>query len=621
MKQLTSRPARAPLAMLASLALLALLAALALVAGCRRSEVAAEKRNRGDRATDLALPMSVGQLLRATVEARTLPAGLSDNSAGRERWRDMGRFYGRRLYQPAWSDARGPLPLAEELLRAIDAVAAEGIDPGRYRRPDLARLIADERAALRRGSPADPAVAGRMVDLDAQFTYTYLTVAEEITSGRLRPQFDWYTKPRRIAPEVVLQRALATGTGIAPSLAALAPPSPEYARLRQALAGFRALAARGGWPRVPPGADLKPGDRGPRVAALRARLAASGHLPSAPSAGATAGAAAPATPGAAPGSTAAGAAVYDQDVAAAVARFRERHGLEAGKTVDAETLAALNVPLSERIRQIEVNMERWRWLPGDLGPSYILVNVPDFSLQVVEGERVALAMRVVVGKEQSKTPIFSGKLTYVVLNPSWNLPDSIVAKEIAPKLASEPGYLRRKGLQVVKGWGEDEAPIDPASLDASQLGRPGSHYRLRQPPGGDNPLGRIKFLFPNQFDVYLHDTPSGHLFARSERDFSHGCIRLEKPMELAEYLLHGGAKWDPQAFDEKLASGRTTTITVPHPILVHILYWTAWVDRDGTVQFRNDVYGLDSALAEALAREPPVWFGLAPARGDLRAAR
>jgi murein L,D-transpeptidase YcbB/YkuD len=596
MKQLASRPARAPLAMLASLAL------LASVAGCQRSEVPAEKRNRGDRATDLALPMSVGQLLRATVEARTLPAGLSDSAAGRERWRDMGRFYRRRLYQPAWSDARGPLPRAEELLRAIDALAAEGIDPGRYGRPDLARLIADERAALRRGSPADPAVAGRMVDLDAHFTYTYLTVAEEITSGRLRPQFDWYTKPRRIAPEVVLQRALATGTGIAPSLAALAPASPEHARLRQALAGFRALAARGGWPQVPPGADLRPGDRGPRVAALRARLAASGDLPSA-------------------GATAAGAAVYDQDVAAAVARFRERHGLEAGKTVDAETLAALDVPLSERIRQIEVNMERWRWLPGDLGPSYILVNVPDFSLQVVEGDRVALAMRVVVGKEQSKTPIFSGKLTYVVLNPSWNLPDSIVAKEIAPKLASEPGYLRRKGLQVVKGWGEDEAPINPASLDASQLGRPGSHYRLRQPPGGDNPLGRIKFLFPNQFDVYLHDTPSGQLFARTERDFSHGCIRLEKPMELAEYLLRGDAKWDAQAFDEKLASGRTTTITVPRPILVHILYWTAWVDRDGTVQFRNDVYDLDAALAEALAREPPVWFGPAPARGDLRAAR
>jgi L,D-transpeptidase YcbB len=230
-----------------------------------------------------------------------------------------------------------------------------------------------------------------------------------------------------------------------------------------------------------------------------------------------------------------------------------------------------------------------------------------------------------VGKEQSKTPIFSGKLTYVVLNPSWNLPDSIVAKEIAPKLASNPGYLQRKGLQVVRGWGEDEAPINPASLDASQLGRPGSPYRLRQPPGGDNPLGRIKFLFPNRFDVYLHDTPSGQLFARSERDFSHGCIRLEKPMELAEYLLRGDAKWDPRAatgaFAEKLASGRTTTITVPRPILVHILYWTAWVDGDGTVQFRNDVYGLDSALSEALAKEPPAWFGPATARGDLRAAQ
>jgi murein L,D-transpeptidase YcbB/YkuD len=599
----------------------ALLGLLAILAGCRHQPArpaAVERRP---------LPFGVGQLLRATIDSRTVPAGLRGDAGRRETWSEMRRFYRKRLFLPAWSDAGGPLPRAEELLHAIDAAAGDGIEPRRFRPQELARGIGEARGAARSGQLEDPAVQRRIVDLDVHLTCAYLTLARQLAAGRLRPEalpIHWYTRPRRIDGGEVLQRALAGNEGMAPSLAALAPSTQGYLRLRQALTAYRALAARGGWPRMPPGGDLGPGDQGARVAALRARLAATGDLPPPAAAGEPAGARLPGPQpaGARPAGPRPAAALdlYDRDVAAAVARFRARHGLEPGDTVDADTLRELDVPVAERIRQIEVNMERWRWLPGDLGRRYILVNVPDFRLVVVEDGRAALAMRVIVGKAQSETPVFSDRVTHIVLNPAWALPDSIVAKEIVPKAAADPGYLRRKGLQVVRAGGEDAAGADDASLGPAQieqLGRPGSPYRLRQPPGSDNPLGRIKFLFPNRFDVYLHDTPSGRQFASSERDFSHGCVRLEKPFALADYVLAGDPRWDPPAVAAALAGGRTTTIAVPRPLPVHILYWTAWVDGDGTVQFRRDVYGHDATLAAALDREPPLWPQPASARGEM----
>jgi len=595
----TSWP-RQPRAGRATLALLAL-AVAALLAGCRRYPAAEEP-----------IPAEAARLVQATVEARALPADLRRSAARLRAWRDLCKFYRGRGYLLAWSDGRGPLPRADELLQAIDAAAGDGLDPGRYRRQELASALGSARAALDHGSLTDPAAARLVVDLDVHLTYAYVALAGQLAAGRLRPEalpVSWHTRPRRIDAGAVLQDALTRRLGIAPSLAALAPATEDYRRLRQALAAHRALAARGGWAPVPPGPDLGPGATGDRVAALRSRLAATGDLPSGDGGGS--GGSGPGGKPSSAAAAAAAAAVYGPDVAAAVARFRARHGLEPGQTVDAATLRALDVPVGERIRQLEINLERWRWLPGDLGGRYILVNVPDYRLQVVEGGQVVLAMRVIVGKAHSKTPVFSDQMTYLVLNPSWTLPDSIVTNEIAPQVAAHPDYLQRKGLQVVKvrGKGEDESAYDVTRLDAArvaELGRPGSPYRLRQPPGGDNPLGRIKFMFPNRFDVYLHDTPSGKLFARTERDFSHGCVRLEKPLELAEYLLRDDPKWTPQAIADTIASGRLTTVQVPRPLPVHILYLTAWVDKDGTVEFRDDVYGHDAALAAALAAEPPM---------------
>jgi murein L,D-transpeptidase YcbB/YkuD len=341
------------------------------------------------------------------------------------------------------------------------------------------------------------------------------------------------------------------------------------------------------------------------VAALRSRLAASGDL--AAPAPVSSGQPAPAMDS------------YDGTMAAAVSHFQRRHGLEVTGKVDADTLTELNVPIVDRIRQLQGNLERWRWLPASFGERYILVNVPEFRLDVVDGGKTPVSMRVIVGKTQSRTPAFSDKMTYIELNPDWNLPSDIVNAEVAPKVAANPGYLASHDMEIVKGWGDKEEVVDPSSVDLSQLAKNG--YRLRQRAGDDNPLGKIKFMFPNEFDVYLHDTPADHLFDRAERDFSHGCVRLEKPAELAAYLLKDDPKWTPESIQAAIDSGEHQTISLPRPLPVHILYWTAWADADGTVQFRKDIYGHDDELEKALAKEPPVWVEPGTLRGDVRAAK
>jgi murein L,D-transpeptidase YcbB/YkuD len=558
---------------------LSILLAMLALAGCEKVTKVTHKE----------LPPEVPQLLRQSVESKALPASFKNQKELQKAWTEMGSFYEKRQFQPAWFNGRGIRPQAEELVQAIPAFGNDGLDIRRYQQQRLASLVTQAKAMK---SFEDPEAQHRLVELDTELTYTYLSLATHLATGRLQPdklRVEWYTKPRNVDLDSRLGQALnADNSGeIVKALRALDPPHPDYDRLRKALAQYRAIASKGGWAPVPDGPTMKTGDKGPRVAALRARLAATGDLPPVPApAGAT-------TPNA--GAQPQPAALYDDAVASAVSKFQKRHGLEVTGKADKDTLAELNVPVQDRIRQLQVNLERWRWLPGTFGERYILVNVPEFRLDLVEAGKPVYAMRVVVGKEQSRTPAFSDQMTYIELNPSWNVPDSIAEKEILPKLASNPGYLSSHNMEMVDG-------------------------RIRQRPGKDNPLGQIKFMFPNEFDIYLHDTPADHLFDRAERDFSHGCIRLEKPIELAGILLKGDPKWTPESIQAAIDSGEPKTITLPKPIAVHILYWTAWADADGTVEFRKDIYNHDAELEQALANEPAVWLhpGLG---GQVRAAR
>ena len=546
------------------------------------------------------LPPAVRQALRDAVLSHPELASLHDSKEAAGAWHNLQDFYGRRDYRPAWSTNAGPSRQAAALIAAIPPLAAEGLDTQRYSVERLAALAQEVRNAK---SFDDPDSQRRLADLDVELTYTYLTLAGDLAAGSLQPEkldIEWSVKrPGAGATEPGLEAALAAKTPgeMLKNLRSATPRQEGYQRLTQALAAYRAIAARGGWGTVPAGAPLKTGDSGARVAALRARLAASSDLAASPAVD-----------------------IYDEAVAAAVSHFQRRHGLEPTGKVDEETLAELNVPVTDRIRQIEVNQERWRWMPASLGDRYILVNVPDFHLDVVEDGQVPLSMRVVVGKAKSHTPIFSSRMAYLQLNPEWNLPDDIAAKEIAPKLASDPGYLARHDMELIRGWGDKEEAVSPASVDLSKLGK-GSPYRLRQRSGADNPLGQVKFVFPNPFDVYLHGTTSPHLFARSVRNFSHGCVRLEKPLDLAAYLLRDDPQWTPETIEAAIATGEHKTVSLPKSIPVYILYWTAWVDADGTVELRRDLYGHDAAIAQALAHEPPVWIEPRTLREEVIAAK
>jgi L,D-transpeptidase YcbB len=463
----------------------------------------------------------------------------------------LARFYAERHYRPAWVNAAGPLPRARLLVEELSRAGEEGLNSLDYAPKELRGLL--ERA---RGAPLGPRPSlERLAGLDLLLSHAFLSYASDLFDGRVDPRrlpADWHTRPRRTDWAKTLSAACSS-PGVHRTLQELEPPHRGYARLKEALHRYLEIREDGGWPRVPPGPPLRRGSHGSRVLLLRRRLARSGEL----------------------GTYQTRSAVYDATLEHAVRGFQVSMGLEPTGRVGRQELAELNMPLDGRIRRIALNMERWRWLPARLGERYLLVNIPDFTLRLMEHDRSRWSMRVVVGKEYTRTPVFSDTLVAVVFNPSWNVPQSIAETELAESIDADHDYLTRHRMHV------DE------------------NGAIREEPGPDNPLGRIKFTFPNRFNIYLHDTPAGHLFERQERDFSHGCIRVENAEMLAEYLLRGKPGWGASRIRSESAAA-DETVSVPHPIPVHILYWTAWADDQGKVEFRDDLYGIDSVLERAL---------------------
>lgn len=318
----------------------------------------------------------------------------------------------------------------------------------------------------------------------------------------------------------MLQRA-AHADDFAAFLDDLAPANREYRSLRRALAAYRAIEAQGGWPRLKGRQTLRRGMYGSEVAVLRHRLAATGDLKDA---------------GEDPRQ-------FDGSVEQAVRAFQARHGLAVDGVVGPRTRAALNVPVELRVRQLLINLERARWLTKDFGQRYLIVNLADFRLRAIDGGRTVLDMRVVVGLPYRSTPVFSDEVTYVHFNPYWNVPPSIAKKDILPRVKRDPGYLVRRSIRVFSDWSGNARELDPWSIDWSRFNSSYFPYKLRQDPGPQNPLGRVKFMFPNKYSVYLHDTPSRGLFDHPVRAFSSGCIRVEKPVDLAAFLLGDDPKW------------------------------------------------------------------------------
>lgn len=525
----------------------------------------------------------VSKFLRNRIEAAGIPPQITVGEELIHASVMLPRFYEHRTFDPAWSNDRGPLPLADDLVKAINHADREGLRPTDYHIFKIETILAEIRENQAKKKSLNPR---RVVDLDLLLTDAFLIYGSHLLAGRINPQTidaEWFANRREADLAQVLQNAL-ENYQIIEALKSLLPPQPGYALMRKTLARYRAYAAKGGWQTVPDGPKLQKNDQNDRVIALRNRLMITDDLTQ---------------------SLVEEPANFDDTMEQEVRKFQQRHGLDVDGAIGTKTLAALNTSVDDRIRQIEVNMERWRWLPQDLGKRHILVNIANFELDVCEDSQQVLTMLVIVGKTYRRTPVFSDKMTYLVLNPYWHVPPNLARQDILPQIKKDSTYFARKTIKVFDSWGADTKEIDPKTIDWSKVTAKNLIHRFRQDPGPENALGRIKFMFPNQFNVYLHDTPSLELFKKMVRDFSSGCIRIEKPIDLAEYVLKGAPKWTRKDILAALAKGVEQTVRLPEPIPVHLLYWTAWATENGTIHFRNDIYDRDKPLVEALREEPP----------------
>ncbi|HSL17074.1 MAG TPA: L,D-transpeptidase family protein [Methylomirabilota bacterium] len=485
-------------------------------------------------------------------------------------------LYARNGFQPMW---RRPT-MVEELMTSVAGAETHGLDPEDYHHRAIERLWT---AGVR---PGDGTLAGE--DLDLLLTDAFARLAFTLHFGKLlpndfHPQWNFERSFGVADPVAWVARQLDAGT-VAAGLIAAAPQTLFYRRLQDLLARYRTIETSGGWPTIEAGPTLELGSTGPRVAALRQRLEISGDLPPDP---------------------AVDPELFDEAADAAVRRFQTRHSLEADGKVGRRTLAELDVPVRHRIDQVRANLERIRWVLRDVGDNVLIVNIAGFDLWLVRNREVAWRTRVQVGTPYHQTPVFTDLMRYVVLNPTWTVPPGILRNEVLPAARKDPGYLPAERLRILDRQGRE---IDPSTLDLSGP----FPYTVRQDAGPDNSLGVVKLMFPNPYHVYLHDTPSKSKFARAERAFSHGCIRVQDPLTLTELVLEGSG-WDRARIDAVIASGETTTVRLPTPLPVMLLYWTVEVEADGTAYFFRDPYDRDDAVIAGLDRPFAVAPGMVPA--------
>jgi L,D-transpeptidase YcbB len=502
--------------------------------------------------------------VRHFLDAHGTPPGSGKDGRANMLWQVVRAFYEKRACQPAWLRGGTLSPQGRRVLQLLAAAPREGLDSSRYALPLTVSTNALRASAS--GGETPTLSARDLGGLEVSMSYALLRLAADLVQGQVDPRGSlilWVHTPRALDPTVILDAAAASER---PDevVTGLRPGHSQYPLLVRALEQHRAIAAAGGWGTVPGGWSVRPGGRHAHVPALRRRLAASGDLSRAVTHGS--------------------GTVLDPPLAAAVRRFEARHSLKPDGRVDAELLSMLNVPVEERIEQIELNLERWRWQPPPRARE-VLVNVPTFELHAYAAGQERLAMKVVTGQPDSPTPIFTRDMTTVVFSPYWNVPTNILRNEVLPAaLRSGGSYLGRQNMEVVR-----DGRVVPASLGNLRA----SGTQIRQRPGWGNSLGLVKFAFPNPFDVYLHDTNAKGLFARVRRAFSHGCVRVEKPADLARFVFEGEPRWSDKAITAAMRSGSERHVALPVPLGVTIAYFTTWVDADGTVRFAPDVYRHD----------------------------
>lgn len=480
---------------------------------------------------------------------------------------DLQRFYATRNYQSVWIKAEIELSLLETALTFIASAENEGLNSQDYHLQQLRQLQQQAKHSL-------PAA----IELELRTTHAVMRLAKDLSRGRLSATAadpDWHIPQPKFDAVTFLHEAIKTDR-LQQSLHDLSPKKHGYQSLKQTLMRYQALInSHAEWTHIPSTPSIRPGATDTVIPLIRQRIAqayaadgiAEYHVTSSKS------------------------QQYDDALVAAIKAYQIQHGLNPDGIIGKNTIRALNIPLAWKIRQLRINMERLRWLPGDLGKRYVLVNTAGFRLTAAEQGEHILSMRIIVGRDYRSTPSFNGALSHMVLNPYWNVPTSIARKDLLPKQQQDPDFFTAGGFKVYPSHSRDAAALDPHTIDWHAV-KKGFPYVLRQNPGTHNALGRIKFMFANGFDIYLHDTPSKSLFQKDIRTFSSGCIRLEKPLELAAFLMGGQTVSDKFLAD--MDSGKTMAVHLPKQLPIYLVYITAWVDEQDQVHFSPDIYGRDS---------------------------
>ena len=509
------------------------------------------------------------------------------------------QFYKDRDYKLAWLTFDAPTEDADELLEALDASEKEGMSPEPYdldkiealladlynietrkqRRKDWRKKLIKSKKFKERFKEQDTVLFHDIVRLDFLMTANYLTYASHLLAGKIRPDetADWYSNPRKKNLSEHLNEALDDGE-IMKSLQDLAPPHPQYDKLKEQLARFREIEKSGGWDKLNISTDLKEGSQGAEVLQLRKRLAAQGYLQEEND------------------------SAFDSKLQSALKRYQMHHGLKVTGAMNDATMAELNKPVEHIIEKISFNMERMRWIHGPFGDHYVLVNIPAFQMTVIKDEKAEVQMKAIVGEQVNKTPVFNDSLEYIVFSPEWNVPRSIAVDEMLPRIKRNPGYLPSRNFKLFENWERDAEELSPYEVDWDTVTPENFNFRIVEGPGRANSLGLVKFIFPNSKSIYLHDTPAGHLFSENQRDFSHGCIRLEKPKEFAQYLLSDRG-WDINDVEEYMNKSEPSTVLLGKKLPVYIVYWTAWVDDNNNLNLRDDIYSYDAVQMEELEKK------------------
>jgi murein L,D-transpeptidase YcbB/YkuD len=529
-------------------------------------------------------PNQVQAQLRALIEAGAAPELRWPDFAA---YQDLARkFYDAGGCVPVWTSNGQPTAQASAMIAQFKNAASKGLDPNDY---DAATWDS------RLGKLGPSAALADITSFDLALTFCAMRYISDLHVGRVNPQnlkFGLNVGTHTYDLPEVLRKQVIGAADLNAIIESFEPPYAGYQRTETALAEYAKLAAQGDGIRLPiPAKSLRPGDQYAGMTQLMWRLRQLGDLPPAPDAVA------------APPTSLGPPQIYDATAVAGVEHFQKRHGLEPDGVLGRGTIAALNRPLRQRVMQLDLTLERYRWIPPNFPQPPIIVNIPEFRLRTMRRQPANfLSMRVVVGKAyHHKTPVFAQNMRYVVFRPYWEVPPSIQQAELVPKIRRNPGYLAKDNFEVVDNSG---AVVTDGAVSAEVLqGLRSGAYRIRQKPGPKNALGLIKFIFPNAYNVYLHGTPSPQLFAKARRDFSHGCIRVQDPVDLAVWVLRDIPGWtrDKVIATMNDPSEDNRQVILPKPIPVLILYSTAVVEPDSEVRFFDDIYGYDAELEDALA--------------------